>query len=82
VARVIRVERNSRYAFASIFCEPIAGVERHRFVLVLDTFRENVTAEPAPAASAPTPNAPIPNDNAATPATTAPANNTEAGNGN
>lgn len=40
VARVIRVERNSRYAFASIFCEPIAGVERHRFVLVLDTFRE------------------------------------------
>ena len=37
VARVIRVERNSRYAFASIFCEPIAGVERHRFVLVLDT---------------------------------------------
>lgn len=77
VARVIRVERNSRYAFASIFCEPIAGVERHRFVLVLDTFRENVAAEPAPAASAP-----IPNDTAAKPATTAPANNTEAGNGN
>ncbi|HEX4916882.1 MAG TPA: rod shape-determining protein MreC [Limnobacter sp.] len=44
VARVIRVERNSRYAFASIFCEPIAGVERHRFVLVLDTFREELTA--------------------------------------
>ncbi|HEX4879894.1 MAG TPA: rod shape-determining protein MreC, partial [Limnobacter sp.] len=42
VARVIRVERNSRYAFASIFCEPIAGVERHRFVLVLDTFREEL----------------------------------------
>ncbi|NJM31604.1 MAG: rod shape-determining protein MreC [Limnobacter sp.] len=43
VARVIRVERNSRYAFASIFCEPIAGVERHRFLLALDTVR---TPEP------------------------------------
>jgi rod shape-determining protein MreC len=43
VAKVIRVERNSRYAFASIFCEPIAAVERHRFVLVLDTFRDNTT---------------------------------------
>jgi len=46
VARVIRVERNSRYAFASIFCEPIAGVERHRFVLVLDTYRETPVAVP------------------------------------
>lgn len=45
VARVKKVERNSRYAFASIFCEPIAGVERHRFVLVLDTHREKT--EPA-----------------------------------
>ncbi|WP_334118832.1 rod shape-determining protein MreC [Limnobacter sp.] len=50
VARVIRVERNSRYAFASIFCEPIAGVERHRFVLVLDTFMTIPdNTEPAPA---------------------------------
>ncbi|MEQ9106538.1 MAG: rod shape-determining protein MreC [Limnobacter sp.] len=49
VARVIRVERNSRYAFASIFCEPIAGVERHRFVLVLDTFMDvQNSTEPAP----------------------------------
>ena len=46
VARVIRVERNSRYAFASIFCEPIAGVERHRFVLVLDTYRDDVEPQP------------------------------------
>lgn len=58
VARVIRVERNSRYAFASIFCEPIAGVERHRFVLVLDTFRdgrsgiEPVAGNPAQGSSA------------------------------
>ncbi|MGF4189882.1 rod shape-determining protein MreC, partial [Klebsiella pneumoniae] len=50
VARVIRVERNSRYAFASIFCEPIAGVERHRFVLVLDTFREKIGNDAQPAA--------------------------------
>jgi rod shape-determining protein MreC len=49
VARVVRVERNSRYAFASIFCEPIAGVDRHRFVLVLDTFRDSEEIAPAPA---------------------------------
>lgn len=59
VARVVRVERNSRYAFASIFCEPIAAVERHRFVLVLDTFLEETqtqtqTQNPTP----PVPNAP------------------------
>lgn len=64
VARVIRVERNSRYAFASIFCEPIAGVERHRFVLVLDTFRdersgtEPVVSNPAQEGSAQQPAAP------------------------
>ena len=39
VARVVRVERNSRYAFASIFCEPIAGVQKHRFLLILDTIK-------------------------------------------
>lgn len=64
VARVIRVERNSRYAFASIFCEPIAGVERHRFVLVLDTFRdersgtEPVVSNPGQEGSAQQPAAP------------------------
>lgn len=57
VARVIRVERNSRYAFASIFCEPIAGVERHRFVLVLDTFRdERKGIEPVASSQVPTGN--------------------------
>lgn len=50
VARVMRVERNSRYAFASIFCEPIAGVEQHRFVLVLDTARETLGAAEQPTA--------------------------------
>lgn len=58
VARVVRVERNSRYAFASIFCEPIAGVERHRFALVLDTFQQAETAPP-PAAGLESP-APAP----------------------
>lgn len=76
VARVIRVERNSRYAFASIFCEPIAGVERHRFVLVLDTFRDttisNVENAPVKEGEAPPVNAP-----SATPST-----NQGAGNGN
>lgn len=74
VARVIRVERNSRYAFASIFCEPIAGVERHRFVLVLDTFREKVASEPTANESGPAPN---------NTSTTAPSSEaTEAGDGN
>jgi rod shape-determining protein MreC len=65
VARVIKVERNSRYAFASIFCEPIAGVEKHRFVLVLDTFREAGAEQPVDAVteggtgtSAPAPSGP------------------------
>lgn len=92
VARVIRVERNSRYAFASIFCEPIAGVERHRFVLVLDTFREKIVTDAQPGASAPTPSGTAPTTTIPTtsppaanvaPATTpTPPNTTEAGSGN
>ena len=90
VARVIRVERNSRYAFASIFCEPIAGVERHRFVLVLDTFREKIANDAQPAASALMPGNNAPNTESASPPTnnpvpaTAPTltNTREAGNGN
>ncbi len=92
VARVIRVERNSRYAFASIFCEPIAGVERHRFVLVLDTFREKIATDAQPGASAPTPSGTAPTTTIPTtsppaanvaPATTpTPPNTTEAGSGN
>lgn len=92
VARVIRVERNSRYAFASIFCEPIAGVERHRFVLVLDTFREKIATDAQPGASAPMPSGTAPTTTIPTtsppaanvaPATTpTPPNTTEAGSGN
>jgi rod shape-determining protein MreC len=47
VARVMRVERNSRYAFASIFCEPIAGVQKHRFLLALDTIKEDLASQPS-----------------------------------
>ena len=45
VAKVLRVERNPKQAFASVICLPLAGVERHRFVLVLDTY-----TPPTPAA--------------------------------
>lgn len=58
VARVMRVERNSRYSFASIFCEPIAGVEQHRFVLVLDTTQQKTGSEQLPSAGPMGPPAP------------------------
>lgn len=36
VARVTHIDRDNSYAFARIQCEPLAGVERHGHVLVLD----------------------------------------------
>jgi rod shape-determining protein MreC len=35
VARVLRVERDAAYAFARIVCQPVAGTDQHRQVLVL-----------------------------------------------
>ena len=35
VAKVVKIERNSSYAFARILCQPLAGVDKFRFVLVL-----------------------------------------------
>lgn len=35
VARVVRVERDAAQAFARVICEPVAGVDRSRYVLVL-----------------------------------------------
>jgi len=35
VATVSRIDRDNSYAFARIYCEPLAGVERHGQVLVL-----------------------------------------------
>ncbi|QDX81741.1 rod shape-determining protein MreC [Denitratisoma sp. DHT3] len=36
VARVTRIDRDQSFSFARIFCVPLAGVERHGLVLVLD----------------------------------------------
>ena len=46
VARVVRVERDAAYAFAKIVCQPVAGTDQHRQVLVL------AKAEDTPAWSA------------------------------
>ena len=46
VARVVRVERDAAYAFAKIVCQPVAGIDQHRQVLVL------AKAEDTPAWSA------------------------------
>jgi rod shape-determining protein MreC len=35
VATVARIERDASYAFARIVCQPAAGVERGRYVLVI-----------------------------------------------
>ena len=45
VAQVTSVEKNAAYVFAKIVAKPAAGVENHRFVLVL----------PAPSAGLPRP---------------------------
>ena len=37
VAVVSKIERNAAYAFAHILCTPSAGVDRHRYVLVLSS---------------------------------------------
>ena len=36
VAKVVHVERDSSYSFASIYCEPIAGVENSGEVMIID----------------------------------------------
>ena len=35
VATVVRIERDAAYAFARVVCQPAAGVDRGRYVLVL-----------------------------------------------
>lgn len=39
VATVVRIERDASYAFARIVCQPAAGVERGRYVLVIQNAR-------------------------------------------
>jgi rod shape-determining protein MreC len=35
VAKVVRVERDPAYPFARIACVPLAGVDRHRTLLIV-----------------------------------------------
>lgn len=37
VARVVRIERDTSYSFARIYCEPVAGVEKFGEVMVLES---------------------------------------------
>ena len=46
VAKVLKVEKNSSYAFARILCQPLAGVDKFKFVLVLQV--ENPLPPPPP----------------------------------
>lgn len=48
VATVVRIERDASHAFARIICDPAAGVDKHRFVLVL---ANEVKREPYPETS-------------------------------
>ena len=50
VAKVIRIERDSAYSFARIFCQPLAGVENFGEVMIL-TPRETLPAPPPASAS-------------------------------
>lgn len=45
VAKVRHIDRDNSFAFARITCEPVAGVERHGLVLVLDGQR-NLPPQP------------------------------------
>jgi rod shape-determining protein MreC len=35
VAKIIKIERDPAYPFARIVCEPMAGVDRHRYLLIV-----------------------------------------------
>ncbi|MDD5250590.1 MAG: rod shape-determining protein MreC [Rhodocyclaceae bacterium] len=50
VARVSSIDRDNSYAFARIYCDPLAGVERHGQVLVLGK-REDLPPPPEEVAS-------------------------------
>jgi rod shape-determining protein MreC len=52
VAKVIDIERNATMAFARITCQPLSGVDRRDFVLVLNSARE-LPERPAEPAEAP-----------------------------
>jgi rod shape-determining protein MreC len=49
VAQVVKVERNSAYPFADVTCIPLAGVDRHRHLLILSDL-PNMPERPVQAA--------------------------------
>jgi rod shape-determining protein MreC len=51
VATVTRIERDAEHSFARVVCEPAAGVDRGRYVLVLHNEAKN--APPRPVVTAP-----------------------------
>jgi rod shape-determining protein MreC len=51
VAKVSKIDRDNSFSFARITCEPIAGVERHGMVLVLET-RQTLPPQPDDEAAA------------------------------
>jgi rod shape-determining protein MreC len=53
VATVVRVERDAANTFARILCQPAAGIERGRFVLVLNTADAGRVPHPEDAGAAP-----------------------------
>jgi rod shape-determining protein MreC len=53
VARVIKVERSGSGGFARITCQPLAGVDRHRHLLILLAKPVPKIAQPTPADSTP-----------------------------
>ncbi|MCC6211466.1 MAG: rod shape-determining protein MreC [Burkholderiales bacterium] len=57
VATVARIERDAAYAFARIVCQPAAGVERGRYVLVIEN--ESRQAQPPEEAGAPADKRPV-----------------------
>lgn len=53
VARVLRVERRADSAFARIYCQPIAQVERARHVMLLKPMAGQLPERPEPESAAP-----------------------------
>lgn len=53
VAQVVRIDRDTSYTFAHIVCQPIAGVEQHGMVLVLN--RSDVPPAPSEVEEPPKP---------------------------
>ncbi|TAJ79524.1 MAG: rod shape-determining protein MreC [Gallionellaceae bacterium] len=51
VAKVIKIERDPAYPFARIMCAPMAGVDRHRYLLIVSGLPE-LPPRPDPGATA------------------------------